>query len=242
MEVFSLFATMTLRAEGFFGGLERAMRMGAEFERQLRRMTAVGGQMMDGISEGISAGTPALSRMMEDIVRMCARVLGTDRIGLIVSAGNNVLPALMRGIQQNTANSRNEMDSIGRNLMDSMSGGITSAAQKAVDSAKRVAQSIADTVKGTLGINSPSRVFMEIGSNVGEGFVRGLEAVSPEIDRALGDVFGVGGNKTEILRPVQDDSGGKAEVVGGTVVNQYFYGVREEKTAFEAYRAVKKCY
>jgi phage-related protein len=301
MEVFSLFATLSLRAEGFYGGLDRAMRRGTEFAEHMRqlalrvealesefdraggstsalgdnlvnglaravpRFTQTGSRMVSGLIggmaqmsglvsdageninqsllSGIYAGNPRLLRLMRDIVGMCAKALGTDRISEIVSAGNNILPALMRGINSNTAGARNEMDSIGRNLVDSMSGGIAGAASRAVNAARNVAQSVANTVKDVLGIQSPSRVFREIGENVGEGFVQGLEVVSPKVGRAVGDVFGNIGIQGETLRVAQGDSKGVAPIAAGsTVINQYFYGVREEKTAWEAYRAVKKCY
>lgn len=49
---------------------------------------------------------------------------------------------------------------------------------------------IIDTVAGIFQINSPSRVFREIGGSVGEGFIQGLDAMTPDIDAAVEGAFG----------------------------------------------------
>lgn len=78
--------------------------------------------------------------------------------GLLVSAGGDIVRGLIRGLQSQ------------------------------IPSLLGVAQGIADkvtsTVKGALGISSPSKVMAEVGEDTGEGFLLGLERMLPRIEDA----------------------------------------------------------
>ena len=64
--------------------------------------------------------------------------------------------------------------SAGADLIRGLINGIKSMAGAALQAARDVASSVVGAVKGFLGINSPSKVFREIGVNVGEGFNEGV--------------------------------------------------------------------
>ena len=53
-----------------------------------------------------------------------------------------------------------------------------------MEKAKSIATSIGDAIKGTLKINSPSRVMIAIGKGVGEGLAIGIEKGSDGVNRA----------------------------------------------------------
>lgn len=64
---------------------------------------------------------------------------------------------------------------IGKNIMEGMVNGIKSMVSRLADQAKAAVQSAVDAAKNFLGINSPSKLFMQFGEWTGEGFAIGLE-------------------------------------------------------------------
>ncbi|WP_460071069.1 phage tail protein [Streptomyces sp. YKOK-I1] len=73
--------------------------------------------------------------------------------------------------------------SAGADLIRGMIGGIRSMAGALVAAAKDVVGSAVSAAKNLLGIASPSKVFAEIGRNVGQGFINGLTSTKSKIDQ-----------------------------------------------------------
>ena len=69
----------------------------------------------------------------------------------------------------------NSLKEVGKNLIKGFIGGIKSMAQGAINAVKGVVEGAINGAKTLLGINSPSRVFMEIGGYTSEGFAIGLD-------------------------------------------------------------------
>jgi len=66
------------------------------------------------------------------------------------------------------------MREIGRNIIDGLTEGIRSAAQRVRDAVQNIANDISSGVKNFFGINSPSRLMMGFGENIGEGLAIGI--------------------------------------------------------------------
>ena len=77
---------------------------------------------------------------------------------------------------------------VGKNLIKGFIKGIKSMATSVIDSVTGVVQGSIDWAKSLLGINSPSRVFKEIGQYVGEGFVVGIDSYSNKVADSAGDL------------------------------------------------------
>lgn len=77
---------------------------------------------------------------------------------------------------------------VGKNLIEGFISGIKSMATGVIDSVTGVIQGSIDWAKSLLGINSPSRVFKEIGQYVGEGFVVGIDSYSNAVASSAGDL------------------------------------------------------
>lgn len=71
--------------------------------------------------------------------------------------------------------SNQNLYSVGRNIISSLADGVRAAMNKVVSSVTDVAKGLTDAAKKALGINSPSKVFMGIGDNVGTGLEIGIE-------------------------------------------------------------------
>jgi phage-related protein len=65
-------------------------------------------------------------------------------------------------------------ENIGRDIVRGIINGLKSAGGWLVDEAKNLARRAFEGAKDALGINSPSKLFMELGIGSGEGFVKGL--------------------------------------------------------------------
>jgi phage-related protein len=64
---------------------------------------------------------------------------------------------------------------VGKNIIEGIANGITNAVGFIVDAAKNAAKAAFDAAKAFLGIESPSRLFMEVGYDVSKGFAEGIE-------------------------------------------------------------------
>lgn len=72
----------------------------------------------------------------------------------------------------------------GRDLINGLKKGITDALGGLLRTARDMAGKITSAVKGALDMNSPSRVFADIGFGLGEGLIVGIGKVSRAVNRA----------------------------------------------------------
>jgi hypothetical protein len=121
--------------------------------------------------------------------------------------------------------------SAGSQLISGLIGGIQAAAGRVASAARSVVQNAIDAAKGALGISSPSKVFMEIGKNTGQGMAIGLEStrqlVQSAADRSLVPSLTApqapAGTRATATAP-----GAATGAAGGTVVNLNEYGPRTD--------------
>jgi hypothetical protein len=75
---------------------------------------------------------------------------------------------------------------------------------------------VADTARSILGINSPSKVFREIGSSIGEGMVLGIEGTQDAVLRATQGLVDIPASVTGPTATVNVSSGSTTAAVGTT--------------------------
>jgi phage-related protein len=80
---------------------------------------------------------------------------------------------------------------LGSDLISGLVGGITAKLSAAKDTIVGFGQNIKGWFADTLGIKSPSRVFMGFGSNIGEGAQIGIMKGVPGVQGAVGKLAGV---------------------------------------------------
>ena len=78
--------------------------------------------------------------------------------------------------------------SAGQDLVKGFTNGISSALSWVGEKAREIAEKAQSAAESALGINSPSRVFMKIGRYVDEGFVKGLEQYSHQVEKTAFNV------------------------------------------------------
>ena len=77
---------------------------------------------------------------------------------------------------------------VGKNLIKGFINGIKSMATGVIDAVTGVVQGSIDWAKSLLGINSPSKVFMEIGKYTSEGFAIGLDKYAHMASNSAGEL------------------------------------------------------
>lgn len=132
------------------------------FTLDLGRIINGVGQIFSGLKDVISGA----------LTYVFAFVRGTfDGISNFIQAinlyqiGANMIQGLINGIRNNIGG-----------VVSAITGGISGAV---------------DSVKKYLGINSPSRLFMEIGGFTGEGLIIGLEKIMPAVAKAFDDLVNI---------------------------------------------------
>lgn len=206
------------------------------------------------------------------------RVLWQEKMNQVTEDANAQLEQLRRSfeekvglIKNNTEDELQEMadtaqkvlteagwDETGEQIVKGLTEGVQSEKSSFVDEITQLALAGVQAAKSTLDINSPSRVFREIGNYTGLGFVKGLQdyvdrsyaAGSEMAESAEGGLSGVlqtiadivsGGFDMEpVIRPVLDLS---AVSAGADALNNLFYSQRavglvgQAAIAFEAQRS-----
>ena len=110
----------------------------------------------------------------------------------ITDAVNNVRDKVINGFSKML----DKVKEIGSNIITGLIGGITGATSKLYDKCKEVGKKALNKIKETLGISSPSKEFALVGKFSMLGFQEGLEAMQPEIDKAINSMFNLSPNVT----------------------------------------------
>lgn len=100
---------------------------------------------------------------------------------LLAYAATNAYDALL-GIPWSSA---------GTFIVDGLVGGITAGVGRVVAAVRGLGQSAMATLKATLGIASPSKVFAEFGGHTAEGFAQGVEGGNARVGDAVGSMVAV---------------------------------------------------
>ena len=147
--------------------------------------TEAASSFADGVNSASGDVTlePALNKMLTEV---------SDSIPDFGQAGSDIIVAFANGIEGGSSipstkasnaakaaisaisNKSPAAYGAGSNIAQAFARGISDYSYIAINKAKSMAASVTAIVKDTLRIKSPSRVFMEIGTNVVDGFLIGL--------------------------------------------------------------------
>lgn len=97
--------------------------------------------------------------------------------------------------------------------------GLQSQQAQIVAQMTTVAEAMVRAIKKALGIHSPSRVFKEIGGNVGQGFINGVDAMQT---KAAGAIRKLGATTPDIAKFVDQGLNGSVAGNGTTKVINYY--------------------
>ncbi len=123
--------------------------------------------------------------------------------------------------------------SIGANIVQGIIDGVTAGAGALVDAVTNLGTTAYNTLKNTLGIHSPSKVFMDLGGHTAAGFALGVDKgaandvapavgamVSPSAGAAQAGGSKGGGNTISISFTIVTSSGANNEEIANTVLEK----------------------
>ncbi|MDZ7824500.1 MAG: hypothetical protein U5K75_11020 [Ahrensia sp.] len=152
---------------------------------------------------------------IENVIKLVAALINGDFKGAWAAAKNFVATAINAAIAIIGALAPNAIAAIrslvtgfatwfgdltsrmigwGRNIIEGLAQGISAAPQAVWNALRSVVLSGVDRVREFLGINSPSKLFMEIGGFVTEGLAIGIESGSPAVQAAMQNLSEAVGN------------------------------------------------
>ena len=193
-------------------------------------------QMIGTLATGIAQALPTLVPTIVSIITQLVQTL-IDNIPMLIDAALQLItglaqgiinaipvlvaavPQIVSGIGQAFASLGGEMVSAGANLLHGLWEGISSAASWLWDKVTGWASSLVSGIKSFFGIHSPSTVFAEIGTNMGEGvgvgFGESMDGVSADMTAAMGGAGQL--TAAEAVRAVNDGIMANIEGLSGAI-------------------------
>lgn len=156
---------------------------------------------VQGIKDKISAGISAVKEFVTNLVNTIKSF-----ISKFLSAGKELLTNLINGVKSKVSSAVEAVKSVpskcisalkgfvskfvsaGKDLISGLVSGITSKVSSAIKSVKNMASKLISAAKGVFGINSPSKVFAEMGRYLDEGLVVGITKYAKLATNAAKDV------------------------------------------------------
>lgn len=157
--------------------------------------------IVNNLPQIVTAITQVITKLLVTIAQNLPQILqkGVEIIGKLVAGLIQAIPKVVAAIPQIVRaiiNGFTSVDwgSIGRNIIDGIKNGISSAAGAIADAAKNAAQSAFNAAKNLLQIHSPSKKGAWLGGMFDEGIALGIDANADEITKAtdamIDDAFG----------------------------------------------------
>lgn len=137
---------------------------------------------------------------------------------------------------------RSSFESIGENIISGLTSAISGGASRVVSSIKDLCTSAVKAAKKKLDINSPSRVFYEIGEYTGQGFIEGWQDRMAGIDNIIAGSMPDGSLQSDILFHGSSAPGRYGAEGGAKNVNvdQHIYIYSKTDDLFETSRKFRQ--
>ena len=160
---------------------------------------------IEGVADGISNNQDRIESAVEKVITAmidAALAVITGAFDAFMENGRELLQSLVDGIKEKWEDAKEAVSGAidkakqgaskcgtaliqaGKDLIAGLKKGIQAKAKEIADAASEVVGKAVSAAKKALGINSPSRVFMEIGRFTDEGFVVGLEKYSSKVAKS----------------------------------------------------------
>ena len=222
------------------------------------KMSSAGASMINGLINGMQSKIHSVKSVITSIIDASNSTI-TSKIQIFEKAGNTMATRLAAGFSSkktvvNSAISSCLSDAVskirdkyvsfynaGSYLVTGFCDGISANTYRAAAKAKAMADAAIEAAREELKINSPSKVFKEIGSGIPEGFAIGIEMLGGEVKQSVTDMTSTAINATRstmdtilnalnsdmdaqpTIRPVIDLSNIKT---GANAINGMFSGIQ----------------
>lgn len=193
----------------------------------LPNILSTGMQMLVTLVTGLAQALPQLVAYVPQIIAGIVNTIashlpqilstGVQMLVTLASGFVSAIPQLVGRIPAIISSIKNAFTGVnwggvGMNIIKGIGSGIASAAGSLVDAAVNAAKSAIDTVKGWLGIHSPSTRFRdEVGRMIGEGLAIGIRRETSTVSKA-GSELAAASMPSSIPLPGFDESALRASV------------------------------
>jgi len=130
------------------------------------------GAVLDALPLIIEAGVGLFTSLIENLPTIITEIV-------------KAIPDIITGIIDAFKNSWPQMKQVGTDLLKGIWEGIKNSKDWLLDKIGGLADDVISGVKGFFGIHSPSRVFADIGENLGLGLVEGMESTTGMVQSAM---------------------------------------------------------
>lgn len=144
-------------------------------------VAAIGAPVAAAVA-GVAALTAGLIAFWPEIIAAKDAVIsfGEDALEYIAGLPDMIVEAF--------ADLKNQMVQVGRDILEGLKQGLIGKYTEVKESITGFAGGIVDGVKEKLGIQSPSRVFREIGENIMLGLGQGLSTTGAQVEGVMGSI------------------------------------------------------
>lgn len=158
----------------------------------------IGVNMLQGLINGIGGMATSLHNKVVEVVSGMVDTI-KNKAGDFISCGKDMLTNIKNGFSSKISDIKSAageaistvlsiikdplptFEEIGGNIISGLKTGLANGIESLVDVTEDVAVGVISTIKNLFGINSPSKVFAEIGKYTDEGFALGLKKYSSKI-------------------------------------------------------------
>lgn len=124
----------------------------------------------------------SISRMVDDLIDLVV----TFAADMLEKFTNMVYDII--GLFNNT-----DWSALGQAIIDGLVNAIKNGGAAVIGAITDLANSAIDSAKEALGIGSPSKVFAEIGANLGQGLILGINSTAQGVQESIAALFDIGG-------------------------------------------------
>lgn len=186
----------------FLTGIKNAVLNGLKFlASNIGPFLKKGGELIAGAAKGIQEHGPEVLSKVGDAVTKALKWI-ISHLPDWLKAGVDLLTKLISGIgsmggkllskarelitkaKDAVLKKKDEFFKAGKNLIAGLISGVKEKARDLVDAAKGVVNNAIDAAKNLLRINSPSKVFRDMGYSIDEGFIVGMRGMSDDVAKS----------------------------------------------------------
>lgn len=149
----------------------------------LPQLIAKAPEIIANLVTAIIQNVPKLLAAAVEIIVTLVKGIG-ENLGQILSAAGEIITTVFNGI----VSLASDLWEAGKNIVSGIWEGIKNTADWLWNQVKGFFSNVLQKIKDFLGIASPSKVFAEIGHNMGAGLELGIEAETGAVEKAVGDM------------------------------------------------------
>lgn len=191
------------------------------------KLAKSGSDMIEGLIKGMKSKISSVKNVVSDLIDALNRAI-TSKASTFQQAGSALMAKFASGLSSKKGAVKTAATaciasavvglrsyysafySAGSYLVSGFAAGISANSYKAAAKARAMANAAEKAAREALDINSPSKVFREIGMGIPEGFIQGIEKLSGSVGKSVygmtdGAIYSVGDTISKLASLIETD-------------------------------------